>query len=110
MTSNNPGPNLEPTKAILNGCPTPLKLVLCLPINDLITGSKVSLEIEFNFSYSDMKSLITFLDISSMSFLSSAPISILSLIMYCELFQMSYKVFALFFKKLIDFKRINSFD
>ena len=45
-----PGPNLEPTSAILKGCPTPLKLVLCLSIKDLITGSNVSLDKEGSFS------------------------------------------------------------
>ena len=109
ITSYKPGPNLEPTKAILKGCPTPLKLVLCLSIRDLITGSNVSLDKEESFSYSETNSLITFFDKSSINFLSSAPISILSLIMYCALFQISSNVFALFFQKLIDFKRTSSF-
>ena len=42
--SYNPGPNLDPTNPILNGCPTPLKFVLCLSIKDFITGSNVSLD------------------------------------------------------------------
>ena len=109
ITSYRPGPNLEPTKAILKGCPTPLKLVLCLSIKDLIIGSKTSLDKFDSFSYSPAKSLITFLDKSSISFLSSVPISILSLIIYCELFQISSRVFALFFKKPIDFKMTLSF-
>ena len=71
ITSYKPGPNLEPTKAILKGCPTPLKLVLCLSISDFINGSRVSLDKELIFFYSTMKSLIIFLDKSSISFLSS---------------------------------------
>ena len=38
-----PGPNLEPVKAILNGCPTPLKLVLFDLISLLTICSKFSL-------------------------------------------------------------------
>ena len=110
ITSYNPGPNLEPTKAILNGWPTPLKLVLFFSINDFITGSSVSLDNEFIFSYSIINSLITFLDKSSISFLSSIPISILSLIMYWALFQISSNVFALFFKKPIDLTSMASLD
>ena len=79
ITSYRPGPNLEPTSAILRGWPTPLKLVLCLSIKDLIIGSKISLDGEESFSNSLIKSFITFLDKSSISFLSSAPTSILSL-------------------------------
>ena len=74
ITSYIPGPNLEPTKAILKGCPTPLKLVLCLSINDLITGSNVSLDNKAIFLYSAIKSLIISLDKLSISFLSSNPI------------------------------------
>ena len=40
-----PGPNFEPVKAILNGCPTPLKLVSFDLINLFTIGSKISLEV-----------------------------------------------------------------
>ena len=43
ITSYKPGPNLLPTSVIRKGCPTPLKLVLCLSIKDFITGSRLSL-------------------------------------------------------------------
>ena len=38
-----PGPNFEPVKAILKGCPTPLKFVSFNLISSFIIGSKVSL-------------------------------------------------------------------
>ena len=38
-----PGPNFEPVKAILKGCPTPLKLVSFDLINSFTIGSNVSL-------------------------------------------------------------------
>ena len=37
-----PGPNLDPVRAILNGCPTPLKFVLCLFINSFIIFARCS--------------------------------------------------------------------
>ena len=38
-----PGPNFEPVKAILRGCPTPLKFVSFDLISSFIIGSNVSL-------------------------------------------------------------------
>ena len=38
-----PGPNLEPIKAILKGCPTPLKFVLCISISFFTVFSIFSL-------------------------------------------------------------------
>ena len=47
-----------------------------------VIGIYRGMEKEESFSYSDLKSSITFFDKSSISFLSSVPISILSLIIY----------------------------
>ena len=41
--SYSPGPNLDPVKIILKGCPTPLKLVSCFFIKLFIIGSNISL-------------------------------------------------------------------
>ena len=60
ITSYKPGPNLDPTNAILSGCPTPLKLVLCLSIKFFIIGSKLVLFKSVN----PLKSSIKFLIIS----------------------------------------------
>ena len=38
-----PGPNFEPVKAILKGCPTPLKFVSFYLIMSFTIGSNVSL-------------------------------------------------------------------
>ena len=58
-----PGPNLEPVRTILKGWPTPLKLVLCLSINVLITFSKLTLFIFGIFSYSFRKSFNIFFEV-----------------------------------------------
>ena len=57
-----PGPNLEPSKAILKGWPIPLKLVLCFSIKPFIIFSKLSLLALARFSNSFKKSFKTFLD------------------------------------------------
>ena len=73
-----PGPNFEPVKHILNGCPTPLKFVLLDLIKSFNIGSKVSLlknSISVIFS---KKLLIILIDFSSINFLSSLFITTLS--------------------------------
>ena len=69
-----PGPNLDPVRAILNGCPTPLKFILCLFINRFIIFSKLSLLIFDVFSYSFEKSFKIFFEGLSKSFKSSGEI------------------------------------
>ena len=62
-----PGPNFEPVRAILNGCPTPLKFVSYFLIRLLIIGASVGL---LSFSWLDisvLKSIIIFLAFSSIS-------------------------------------------
>ena len=62
-----PGPNFEPVRAILSGCPTPLKFVSYFFIRLLIIGSSVGL---LSFSWleiSVLKSIIIFLAFSSIS-------------------------------------------
>ena len=66
-----PGPNFEPVKTILKGCPIPLKFVSFDLISSFIIGSNVSL---FNFSTAVnlvAKSEMTFLALSSISLMSS---------------------------------------
>ena len=41
--SYRPGPNLDPVKITLRGCPTPLKLVSCFFIKLFTIGSNISL-------------------------------------------------------------------
>ena len=65
-----PGPNFEPVKAILKGCPTPLKFVSCVFIRLFTTGSKVSLLKTFKSLILLENSDIIFFALSSISFKS----------------------------------------
>ena len=100
--SYNPGPNLDPVKAILSGCPTPLKFVSCFLIKLLTIGSKLSLVKFFRFLISFLNSLIIFFDLSSINFKSSSLKFTSSLIIYLALLKISSSVFALFFKNTKD--------
>ena len=69
-----PGPNFEPTKAILKGWPTPLKFVLLLLIRLFIIFSKFSLFMFDYFSNSFKKSFKIVFDKLFKSFISSEEI------------------------------------
>ena len=66
-----PGPNFEPVKAILKGCPTPLKLVSFDLINSFTIGSNFSLLSLSTLLSLVLKSDITFLALSSINLMSS---------------------------------------
>ena len=66
-----PGPNLEPVKAILKGCPTPLKLVSFDLISSFTIGSNVSLLSLSTLLSLPLKSDMTFLALSSINLISS---------------------------------------
>ena len=98
-----PGPNFEPVRAILNGCPTPLKFVLWDFKSPFTIGSKISLEGKSIFLNWALKSEITFFALSSINLTSSILKLTSSFIIYWPLLNISSKVFALFFKKVSDF-------
>ena len=66
-----PGPNFEPVKAILKGCPTPLKLVSFDLINSFTIGSNSSLLSLLTLANRELKSEMTFFALSSISLISS---------------------------------------
>ena len=66
-----PGPNLDPVKAILSGCPTPLKFVLFDLISSLTIGSKVSFLTSLILENLFTNSTIIFFASVSISFKSS---------------------------------------
>ncbi len=69
-----PGPNFDPVRHILSGCPTPLKFVLLFFIRPFTIGSSVSLVKSVRLLISSLNNLIIFLAFSSKSFLSSFSI------------------------------------
>ena len=75
-----PGPNFDPVRDILSGCPTPLKFVLLFFIRSLIIGSSFSLVKSDNLLISSLNNLIILIAVSSKSFLSSFSILTLSFI------------------------------
>ena len=75
-----PGPNFDPVRHILSGCPTPLKFVLLFFIKSLIIGSSVSLVKSDSLLISSLNNLIILIAVLSKSFLSSFPIWTLSFI------------------------------
>ena len=78
--SNMPGPNFDPVRHILRGCPIPLKFVLLFFIILSIIGSSVSLLKSESLFISSLNNLIILIAASSKSFLSSLLIWILSFI------------------------------
>ena len=73
-----PGPNFDPVRHILSGCPTPLKFVLLFSISFSIIGSSDFLVKSESLLISLQNNLIILTAVSSKSFLSSFPIPTLS--------------------------------
>ena len=104
-----PGPNFEPVKAILTGCPTPLKFVPWDLIRLFKIGSNVSFFKFFNCETLFWSSDMIFFALSSINFKSSPLNSTSSSIMYFELLYISSKVLALFLRNVRDFLIFSSF-
>ena len=66
-----PGPNFDPVRHILNGCPTPLKFILFFFIRFSIIGSSVSLVKSESLFISSPNNSIILIAVLSKSFLSS---------------------------------------
>ena len=97
-----PGPNFDPVKATLNGCPTPLKFVSWFFIRSSIIGSKAFLSKTFKSVIFLLKTDIIFFALSSISFKSSWLKSTSSKIIYLALLYISSKVLALFLRNNND--------
>jgi len=95
-----PGPNFDPVKATLNGCPTPLKLVSWFFIRSFTIGSNVSFFKAFKFLILLLNSDIIFLALLSISFKSSLSKLTSSKIIYLALLYISFNVLALFLRNI----------